>query len=93
MTYRTDKFAVGDKVVWSEKHGDAGRDLHRDMGEGPFSLESVIDRPYDPPSEDDEYGFGQSNWSAMGHTQHVTIAEFPGHGKFSGAFFLKEQPK
>lgn len=88
MTYRTDKFKCGDKVVWSERHGDTGRNMHPTLVEGPFTIESVIDRPYDPLPEDDEYDHGQSNWSAMGHTQHVIIKECPEIGIFSGAFFV-----
>ena len=84
MTYRADKFTIGDKVLWSELHLETAHFIfeEEEWSDGPFTITKIIDRPYNPPEDD----FGQSNWSSMGHTQHVFIAEYP-EREFSGAFF------
>jgi hypothetical protein len=76
MTYRTDKFAVGDNVVWANEHIETARSLFMNgWSNGPFIIETVIDR--------------SSNWDSIGHTQHLIIKEFPDMGTWSGAFFNK----
>lgn len=86
MTYRTDKFAVGDKVVFDPKYHMS---YLNDLGDGPFDILTVYDR-------ENEYNdpYGQSTWYSMGHTQHVAIAKHSTYEdgrerQFSGAFFRK----
>lgn len=55
MTYRTDKFAVGDKVEWTE---EGRKSFAYGYGEGPFTVTKVDE------AED-------IMWPAMGHTQFV----------------------
>lgn len=83
MAYRTDKFAVGDLVVWAEGYDTLTRGRTK-FGDGPFRITEVIDRRYEPAGM---FG-GQSNWSSMGHTQHVHI-DADEASMFSGAFFVK----
>ena len=83
---RHDKFAVGDIVVWSDEHYATLVDLARPtLGDGPFVINTVLDREYVPPYEDGE----QSNWSSMGHTQHVIIDG--SDATWSGAYFKKDE--
>ena len=65
MTYRTDKFAVGDKVVWSKSHRDQAHWIvdEETWSEGPFTVVVVIDRPYDPPNDE----FKQLNYDDIYH--------------------------
>ena len=89
---RMDKFAVGDKVTWSNDIYAKMTEGRARYGDGPFEVVAVFDREYDPPPEWDEVS--QSNWSSMGHTQHVQLKEIPDNfeGKpklWSGAFFKK----
>jgi hypothetical protein len=83
--YRTDRFKEGDMVTWFNGHYATLTSSCRDkLGDGPFRIIKVIDRPKY------EYGFGdeQSNWESMGHTQHVVIDhDEGGNDMFSGAFF------
>jgi hypothetical protein len=82
MPYRKDKFKVGDIVAWSDNNYAKLTDGVNRFGHGPFVIETVIDREY-------ENGYGdQSNWSSMGHTQHVKI-DAAKNNSFSGAFFKK----
>ena len=86
MDWRNDKFRVGESVVWADGYGDlaGGRGKY---GDGPFRITKVIDRAFEPG--DESY---QSNWSSMGHTQHVYI-NVDRAPMFSGAFFAKaEEP-
>lgn len=40
MTYRMDKFKVGDTIVWSEEYGD--NDFARpEHGDGPFTITKI----------------------------------------------------
>ncbi len=83
---RHDKSSVGDIVVWHEDYAEHFFTEQRDtLGEGPFVINTVFDREYIPPYDDE----GQSNWSSMGHTQHVHIDG--SDLMWSGAYFkLKE---
>ena len=90
MTYRKDKFTVGDKVVWAEDYRDTANWLFCEDGifpEGPFTISEFIDREYRPADNLDN-GY-ISNWDSMGHTQHVKIAELNKEGIISGAFFVR----
>ncbi len=83
MSIRHDKFAIGDSVVWADGY-DTLTDGRARYGDGPFRIIEVIDREYDPADDFD----GQSNWSSMGHTQHVRI-DADEIAMFSGVFFVK----
>lgn len=56
-----------------------------EYGDGPFVVDEVFYRPYIEDQYDD--GFYQSNWSSMGHTQHISVIGMD--SVFSGAFFKK----
>ena len=93
MTYRTDKFIVGDRVAWSE---DETYHMFKDEhGEGPFSIQHITDIAFVPAETEPEYvmGYGeitpQSNWDSMGHTQIVVVKTQMGMNRFSGAWFQK----
>lgn len=80
MTWRKDKFVIGQRVIWANDEMATitnGRDR---FGDGPFVLSEVIDRSY---NKYDDFG---SNWQSMGHTQHVKI-ENDFESLFSGSFF------
>lgn len=96
--YRIDKFSAGDKVVFAGAYSVDEQRLQEKMGNGPFTIAKVFDRPL----VDDPQGIEQSNWESMGHTQHVVLEEFPtdsfrakngrfakGDKLFSGAFFIR----
>lgn len=76
---RQDKFNVGDKVTWFDDYYANATDGCKTIGNGPFVIATVIDRPYCNYDDD------TSNWQLMGHTQHVGIDK--GAGLYSGAFF------
>ena len=82
---RFDKFAIGDRVVWSDDyHADLLNSRDR-YGDGPFVVARVEDATYasnETPT--------QHRWEAMGHIQYV---EIEGHAnKYSGAFFRRVKP-
>lgn len=82
MSYRTDKFQVGDKVTWASDHHATITDGRKSYGEGPFVVSEVFDRPFY------HYMGDRSNWDDMGHTQHI---KFDGneYSLWSGAYFKK----
>lgn len=82
---RHDKFVVGDSVVWADEWYATMTGGRERLGSGPFEIIEVFDREYDPPYDDD----GQSNWSSMGHTQHVLVAG--SDIMWSGAYFVKTE--
>lgn len=86
MFYRTDKFNVGDRVVW---HPDYVRFWNKEKaGEGPFVITKFWDR--ENSRDDYDFGYEQSLWESMGHTQHVMIDGDPREDHmYSGAFFIK----
>ena len=81
---RLDKFQVGDKVTWSDDEHANLTDGCKAIGNGPFVIISVIDRPFESYLDYDG-DVGLSNWKLMGHTQHVEIDK--GDDLYSGAFF------
>ena len=92
MTYRTDKFAVGDKVTLHPDY--VKRAFIHNSGSFPmedtvYTISKVVDVPYVHARHNE----GQSNHSSMNHTQHVGIAEDPnpgsGYPHWSGAWWLK----
>lgn len=89
MTYRTDKFAVGDKVTWFDDEYATMTDGREHYGDGPFEIIKVFNRDY----ESYDYPDGcHSNWDSMGHTQHVRVAtpsDPDSTHQYSGAFFKK----
>jgi hypothetical protein len=84
MTYRKDKFTVGDEVEWDEMYAQSS--MREKYGHGPFTIKKVIDRNF--YNNDDWMCGRQSNWDSMGHTQHVCITD-DDENQFSGAFFRK----
>lgn len=75
MSYRTDKFEVGDRVTWSTTfvYDTDSQYLYEMYGLGPFIVKEVYDRD-------------EMDWEAICHTQHIDIDD---EGMFSGAFFKK----
>lgn len=86
MAYRTDKFAVGDKVTWVDDRFANLVGSRAKYGDGPFTVSEVMERENHSAYE---YGdeWGQSTWDSMGHTQHLDLSN--GLSNFSGAFFKK----
>lgn len=78
MTYRTDKFAPGDKVTWADDHYANRIDGYsrKDHGDGPFVVTEVFERD-------------SCFWSIMEHTQHLFVSVVAPHNIISGAFFKK----
>jgi len=83
MKYRADKFQVGDMATWFNDEYAIMIGSRSKYGDGPFKVLKVLDRDYymDKIS-------GQSNYSSMGHTQHILV-ENAGDDYYSGAFFKK----
>lgn len=95
MSYRTDRYRVGDKVVPFPDPFYA--DHIKELGPGPFTIKEVIEIPRSTNDPwDDMYGGEQSVRESVGHVQQVVLEEFPTdelvgvvHKRiFSGAFFM-----
>ena len=83
MTYRTDKFKIGDKVVWDESMMYLGHWLKKENGEGPFILTLIED-------VENEQTVQQSLWDDMGHTQMIGFINNRGHStSMSAAWLIK----
>lgn len=83
MTYREDKFRVGDLVVWANNMYANAAPQSKSLGEGPFVVTGI-----DDVAKEKWNDFGtMSNWDAMGHTQFVNIDGNP--LSFSGIYFVK----
>lgn len=81
MSIRYDKFSIGDRVTWFDDRYATLVDGREKHGDGPFTISGVIDREFEPPCDEDD----QSNWSSMGHSQHVHINGL--ETIWSGAYF------
>lgn len=78
--WRDDKFAVGDRVIWSNLHCVADLELPKRCGDGPFRVERVQDEP-------DIFDGFEWRLKGMGHTQYVWV----NGTQYSGAYFEKVQ--
>jgi len=84
MTYRTDKFHVGDYVDWDTDMLDSLGlnefvDRHADRS-GPFIITQII--------EEEEH-----SWDATSQTQRVRVNRRWSHNAWSGAYYRLGQPK
>ncbi len=86
--WRTDKFKVGDWVVWSELEAVGHLHLRERYGSGGFRVTRVEDEP--PSSSDDALSKGYPRHAAMGHTQYIWVDMGDlGPVQYSGAFFRR----
>lgn len=88
--WRTDKFAVGDWVVWSEIDAIDHLDLRERFGAGGFRVVKVHNEPYSP--NEDALSVGYPRHAAMGHTQYVWVDQGGDEpAQYSGAFFIRTE--
>jgi hypothetical protein len=88
--WRTDKFAVGDWVVWSEIDAIDHLELRERFGAGGFRVVKVHNEPYSP--NEDALSVGYPRHAAMGHTQYVWVDQGGDEpAQYSGAFFRRAE--